>query len=155
MQAAEAEARALTSGLDAAETDELKMALGAGGTGKGAAAAVRGSAGALKDLERRQKSRATRLQRDALDRALVDLAGFYRDVLLVQAGSPVLAAHPEVAARCRWWPGRSTRPARWCDWSGAGLPGGDRAERQAPDRRRGDDRGAAAALSRLPGTKAR
>jgi DNA polymerase-3 subunit delta' len=98
VQAAEAEARALTSDLDASETDELKLALGAGGTGKGAAAAVRGSAGALKDLERRQKSRATRLQRDALDRALVDLAGFYRDVLLVQAGSPVLAAHPEMAS---------------------------------------------------------
>ncbi len=97
VQAAEAEARALTGDLDASETDELKVALGAGGTGKGAAAAVRGSAGALRDLERRQKSRATRLQRDALDRALVDLAGFYRDVLLVQSGSPVLAAHPEVA----------------------------------------------------------
>ena len=98
VQAAEAEARALTRDLDVSETDELKLALGAGGTGKGAAAAARGSAGALKDLERRQKSRATRLQRDALDRALVDLASFYRDVLLVQAGSPVLAAHPEVAS---------------------------------------------------------
>jgi DNA polymerase-3 subunit delta' len=98
VQAAEAEARALTRDLDVSETDELRLALGAGGTGKGAAAAARGSAGALKDLERRQKSRATRLQRDALDRALVDLASFYRDVLLVQAGSPVLAAHPEVAS---------------------------------------------------------
>ena len=57
------------------------MALGAGGTGKGAVGAVRGAAGVLKDLERRQKSRATRTERDALDRALVDLAGFYRDVL--------------------------------------------------------------------------
>jgi DNA polymerase-3 subunit delta' len=98
VQAAEAEARALTGDLAASEVDELKLALGAGGTGKGAAAAARGSAGALKDLEKRQKSRATRLQRDALDRALVDLASFYRDVLLVQAGSPVLAAHPEVAS---------------------------------------------------------
>ena len=98
VQAAEAEARALTRDLDVTEADELKLALGAGGTGKGAAAAARGSAGALKDLEKRQKSRATRLQRDSLDRALVDLASFYRDVLLAQAGSPVLAAHPEVAA---------------------------------------------------------
>ncbi len=98
VQAAEAEARALTRDLDVSEADELKLALGAGGTGKGAAAAARGSAGALKDLEKRQKSRATRLQRDALDRALVDLASFYRDVLLAQAGSQVLAAHPEVAS---------------------------------------------------------
>jgi DNA polymerase-3 subunit delta' len=37
------------------------------------------------------------LQRDALDRALVDLASFFRDVLLVQAGSPVAPAHPDVA----------------------------------------------------------
>jgi DNA polymerase-3 subunit delta' len=52
----------------------------------------------VKELERRQKSRATRLQRDALDRALVDLASFYRDVLLAQVGSPVPAAHPDFAA---------------------------------------------------------
>ena len=73
----------------------LQTALGAGGTGKGAATAARGMSGALKDLERRQKSRATRAQRDALDRALVDLAAFYRDVLLVHAGSAVASAHPD------------------------------------------------------------
>jgi DNA polymerase-3 subunit delta' len=54
-------------------------------------------AGALKDLERRQKSRTTRAQRDALDRALVDLVAFYRDVLLVQSGSSVPPAHPDLA----------------------------------------------------------
>ena len=43
----------------------------------------------MKDLEDRQKSRATRLKRDALDRALLDLAAFYRDVLAVQFGSGV------------------------------------------------------------------
>jgi DNA polymerase-3 subunit delta' len=101
VQAAEAEARALHEELDASETEELKVALGAGGTGKGAAAAARGSAGALKELERKQKSRATRLQRDALDRALVDLASFYRDVLLLQAGAEVPAAHPDFAADVR------------------------------------------------------
>jgi DNA polymerase-3 subunit delta' len=95
--AAEAEAKALTDDLDVTEAEELKIALGGGGTGKGAAAAARGSAGAVKELERRQKSRATRLQRDALDRALVDLASFYRDVLLVQAGSDAPAAHPDFA----------------------------------------------------------
>ena len=30
-----------------------------------------------------------------LDRALIDLAAFYRDVLLVQSGSPVQRAHPD------------------------------------------------------------
>jgi DNA polymerase-3 subunit delta' len=97
VKAAEAEAKALTTELDVSETEELKVALGAGGTGKGAAAAARGSAGAIKDLERKQKSRATRLQRDALDRALVDLASFFRDVLLEQAGAGVAAAHPDFA----------------------------------------------------------
>jgi DNA polymerase-3 subunit delta' len=43
----------------------------------------------MKDLEDRQKSRATRLKRDALDRALLDLAAFYRDVLAVQLGAEV------------------------------------------------------------------
>ena len=95
--AAEAEAAALSAGLDGAETEELQVALGAGATGRGTAAAVRGSAGVLRDLERRQKSRHTRTQRDVLDRALVDLAAFYRDVLLLHAGSPVAPAHPDRA----------------------------------------------------------
>jgi DNA polymerase-3 subunit delta' len=96
--AAEAEAKALAAELNVAETDALKTALGAGGTGRGAGTATRGSAGPLRELERRQKSRATRVQRDALDRALVDLAGFYRDVLMVhaRASDSVAAAHPDV-----------------------------------------------------------
>jgi DNA polymerase-3 subunit delta' len=101
VRAAEAEAKAITIELDVTETEDLKVALGAGGTGKGAAAATRGSAGVLKELERKQKSRLTRLQRDALDRALVDLASFYRDVLLQQVGSEVAAAHPDFARDVR------------------------------------------------------
>ena len=101
VQAAEAEARSLHADQDVTEIEELKVAMGAGGTGKGATAAARGSAGVLKELERRQKSRATRLQRDALDRALVDLASFYRDVLLVQSGAEVPAAHPDFATDVR------------------------------------------------------
>jgi DNA polymerase-3 subunit delta' len=49
--AAEREAEALSSELDAAETEALQVALGAGGTGKGVAASVRGTAGILRDLE--------------------------------------------------------------------------------------------------------
>jgi DNA polymerase-3 subunit delta' len=95
VRAAEEEAAALSAELDEGETEALRIALGAGGTGRGTAAAVRGAAGAIRELERRQKSRATRTQRDALDRALVDLAAFYRDVLLVHAGSPIARAHPD------------------------------------------------------------
>ncbi|HEX5741994.1 MAG TPA: DNA polymerase III subunit delta', partial [Pilimelia sp.] len=80
------------------ERAALATALGAGGTGRGAAGAGRGAAGQLKELERRQKSRATRAQRDALDRALLDLAGFYRDVLVRQTGAGVPPVHGDVAA---------------------------------------------------------
>jgi DNA polymerase-3 subunit delta' len=97
VSSAEAEAAALSAELDVAETESLQVALGAGGTGKGVAASVRGAAGALRELERRQKSRATRTQRDALDRALIDLAAFYRDVLLRQSASAVAPAHPDFA----------------------------------------------------------
>jgi DNA polymerase-3 subunit delta' len=95
--AAEAEAGALSAELDSGETESLQVALGSGGTGKGVAASVRGAAGALKELEKRQKSRATRAQRDALDRALVDLAAFYRDVLMWHSKSAVPPAHPDLA----------------------------------------------------------
>jgi len=93
--AAETEARTQTETRDGAERAELETALGKGGTGKGAAAATRGIAGAVRDLERRQKSRATRTQRDSLDRALVDLAGFYRDALAVSYNAAVPLTHPD------------------------------------------------------------
>jgi DNA polymerase-3 subunit delta' len=96
--AAESEATGLTAARNTAETEELTTALGAGGTGKGAAAATRSAKGAIRELERRQKSRATRTQRDALDRALVDLAGFYRDALVTAWGAPVALTHPDHAA---------------------------------------------------------
>jgi len=97
---AEAEARALTEDRNEAETEELRTALGAGGTGKGTAGALRGATGAIKDLERRQKSRHTRASRDALDRALIDLATYFRDALLVasQAGE-IQANHPDMTDR--------------------------------------------------------
>jgi DNA polymerase-3 subunit delta' len=83
--AAEAEAKATTEELDEGETAELRQALGENTRGR----MPRGTAGALKDLEDRQKSRATRVKRDALDRALLDLASYYRDVLAVQFGAKV------------------------------------------------------------------
>ena len=103
------ESAEVTSALDEAETASYKEAFGEGGTatglGRGAAGgggaargALRSAAAALKDLEGRQKSRATRTQRDALDRALTDLAGFYRDVLVVQLGAGVDIANVDESA---------------------------------------------------------
>jgi DNA polymerase-3 subunit delta' len=100
---AEAEARALTEDRNEAETEELRTALGAGGTGKGTAGTLRGATGAIKDLERRQKSRQTRASRDALDRALIDLATYFRDALLVSAipggAGSIQANHPDMTDR--------------------------------------------------------
>lgn len=107
IESAKAEAEAAVAELDAAERVALETALGKGGTGRGAAGAMRGAAGQLKELERRQKSRATRAQRDALDRALVDLAGFYRDVLVRMLRAPVAPVHADAAetaaAAARKW----------------------------------------------------
>ena len=41
----------------------------------------------MKELQRNQKQRSKRFVRDALDRSLLDLASFYRDVLAVQLGA--------------------------------------------------------------------
>jgi len=87
VRTAEDEAKAVTEELDEPERSSLRRAFGEGSTGKGVAKAMRGMAGALKDLEDRQKSRATRVKRDTLDQALLDLAVFYRDVLMIQLGA--------------------------------------------------------------------
>jgi DNA polymerase-3 subunit delta' len=112
IKAAEAEAAEAVAENDASERSSLEQALGAGGTGRGAAGAMRGAAGQLKDLEKRQRSRATRSKRDALDRALVDLAGFYRDVLITNLRAPVPVVHTDVsgqsAAAAGKWTAEST-----------------------------------------------
>ena len=84
VDAAVGEAKRAADEFDAEETAELRLALG---FQEGSRKAIPGSAGALKELETRQKKRTTRMQRDALDLALVDLAAFYRDVLAVQLGA--------------------------------------------------------------------
>jgi DNA polymerase-3 subunit delta' len=104
VKSAEEEAKQVSATRDEREREELATALGAGGTGKGTASATRGSAGVLKDLERRQKSRATRTSRDSLDRALIDVAGFYRDALAVRMtgpAHPVTLTHPDLRDEIR------------------------------------------------------
>jgi DNA polymerase-3 subunit delta' len=108
VDAAEEEARESTAEVDAAETGDLRRALGEGATGRGVKGLVRGAEGALKDLERRQKARAKRMQRDALDRALVDLISFYRDVLAVQVRSGVSLTNDELRSMVVQMAERST-----------------------------------------------
>jgi len=66
------------------EIDDLSLAYGKGATGRGMAS---GGSKAIKELEKEQKTRSTRMVRDGLDAALLDIATFYRDVMMVQAGS--------------------------------------------------------------------
>jgi len=66
------------------EIDDLSIAWGKGATGRGMAT---GGSKALKELEKEQKTRSTRMVRDGLDAALLDIATFYRDVMMVQAGN--------------------------------------------------------------------
>ncbi|MFF4696477.1 DNA polymerase III subunit delta' [Streptomyces chattanoogensis] len=94
IDAAGEDAKQVAEEVDAKETEELRAALGAAaGTG---GRLPRGTAGAMKELQDKQKRRATRTQRDSLDLALVDLTGFYRDVLALQMGASVPVANDEV-----------------------------------------------------------
>jgi DNA polymerase-3 subunit delta' len=77
------EATASSESRDEKEVERLQEAYGKGVTGRGMAT---GAAKAVKELEKEQKSRATRMVRDSIDGALLDLATFYRDVMLVQFG---------------------------------------------------------------------
>jgi DNA polymerase-3 subunit delta' len=81
---ATSEANATSEERDEKETAALAEAYGKGATGRGMAT---GGAKAIKELEKEQKSRATRAVRDGLDAALLDIATFYRDVMLVQSGA--------------------------------------------------------------------
>ncbi|UFQ17164.1 MULTISPECIES: DNA polymerase III subunit delta' [Streptomyces] len=86
------DAKQVAEDVDTKETEDLKAALGAAQGGR----MPRGTAGAMKELEDRQKRRRTRTQRDSLDLALIDLTGVYRDVLALQLGSRVAIANTEV-----------------------------------------------------------
>ncbi|WP_402373822.1 DNA polymerase III subunit delta' [Isoptericola rhizosphaerae] len=95
VEVAKAEAAAATVERDATEKAELMRALGVG-EGDTLPPKLRSQ---LKQLEDDQKRRATRRQRDVLDRAMVDLLSLYRDVLVVQLGADVdlvNAAHADV-----------------------------------------------------------
>ena len=83
------EANAQSEARSEKESHELGQAWGQGATGRGMAT---GGARALKELEKEQKSRATRMVRDSLDGALLDLATLYRDVMMVQTSSTATTA---------------------------------------------------------------
>ncbi len=82
VEAAKAEAEEEAERRDDVELSSLKEAWGQQGS-----KLTQGGAKAVKELEKEQKSRTTRMVRDYLDRALLDIATLYRDALLVQSNS--------------------------------------------------------------------
>ncbi|NJA55247.1 DNA polymerase III subunit delta' [Streptomyces sp. NEAU-H3] len=92
IDAAGDDAKDVAEVTDEKETEELRAALGAQAGGR----LPRGTAGAMKELQDRQKRRSTRTQRDSLDLALLDLTGFYRDVLALQFGAGAEIANEDV-----------------------------------------------------------
>jgi hypothetical protein len=144
VKSAETDASTMNQARDNAEREALETAMGAGGTGKGTAAATRGAKGAIKDLEKRQKSRTTRTQRDSLDLALIDLAGFYRDVLVHHHARRPHRGHRRLRAQLD--PGVGAAPVG----VGAVLPRSHRAQRQAAHRGRGHAQRVAGRLTPPP-----
>jgi DNA polymerase-3 subunit delta' len=76
------DAQPVADRLNAEERADLDVSMGGGSPG----VRTSGYAVALKDLDARQKLRTKRLQRDALDRYLLDLASLYRDAVVTQLG---------------------------------------------------------------------
>jgi DNA polymerase-3 subunit delta' len=95
LEAVKTEVEATGAVTDAAEREALKAALGVGGARE---RQPPGAAAALKELEKRQRGRATRAMRDGLDRALIDLTALYRDVLARQLQADVSPVHGDRAA---------------------------------------------------------
>ncbi len=91
VQTATDDAAAATAAAAERETARLRHQLGLDDGGR----ADRHASAALRDLAEEQKVRAKRAGRDHLDRALVDLAAWYRDVLARQLGAtgPATNAH--------------------------------------------------------------
>jgi len=82
VEAAKKEAEEESERRDDAELSALKEAWGQQGS-----KLTQGGSKAVKELEKEQKSRTTRMVRDYLDRALLDIATLYRDILLIQSNS--------------------------------------------------------------------
>jgi DNA polymerase-3 subunit delta' len=91
---ATAQANESAGARDEKEIAALQEAYGKGATGRGMAS---GAAKAVKELEKEQKSRATRMVRDSIDGALLDIATFYRDVMMVQSGSSEAIINTDMA----------------------------------------------------------
>jgi DNA polymerase-3 subunit delta' len=101
LEAAQEDANAITEPLEAAELANVMAQFGEGAEGAMKTKIKRLAESATKELAKRQKARRTRTLRDQIDRALVDLMGLYRDVLVIQLDGVVALVneemHPQIA----------------------------------------------------------
>ena len=93
---AEADARSIADPLDQHDEADIRVAFGDGAQGKGLRGVDRQMKSALKDLEKRAKTRFRRVLSDQYDRVLLDMTGVYRDVLVLQSGSDVELINEEL-----------------------------------------------------------
>ena len=107
VEAAAEEAKDATGELDRREAEQMRRALG-GGDGQRGARLPGGAGATMKEMERQQRTRGKRMQRDALDRALIDLASFYRDVLVLQLDAEVELTNDELRPQLQKVARRST-----------------------------------------------
>lgn len=90
------DAASITDPLDVREESELRRAYGDGSEGVTKARIDRLASKALKEQQRVHKSRRNRAMRDQVDRALVDLLSYYRDVLVLQTDASVALINDEM-----------------------------------------------------------
>ncbi len=90
---------------DEKEIEKLQEAYGKGGTGRGMAS---GAAKAIRELEKDHKSRSTRMVRDSIDGALLDIATFFRDVMMVQTGNAGSVINIDMGEQIAHYAGNST-----------------------------------------------
>jgi DNA polymerase-3 subunit delta' len=96
LELAKEQARAESELRDEEELTKLKESYGTTGS-----RLATGGSKAVKELEKEQKTRTTRLVRDSLDGALLDIATVYRDILLMKSGSTKSIINVELFERIK------------------------------------------------------
>ena len=109
LAAATEDAHAITGPIDEIELADLQAEYGEGAGGITQARMKKLMASAVKALLAKQKTRRTRTIRDQVDRALVDLMGMYRDVLVVQLDGTVPLINEEMSPQLTQLAARSSQ----------------------------------------------
>lgn len=94
---ANADTESIVEPLDTQDEQNIRTAYGDGVEGfKGVERQIKS---AVKALEKRAKDRRRRVLSDQYDRVLLDLTGFYRDVLVIQSGAQTELINEEIRSK--------------------------------------------------------